>query len=60
MEKRKNKYKGLCFMIYMTESELKTVGQVKANTIILGDCLKVLPYIADSSISAMITDLPYG
>jgi DNA modification methylase len=47
-------------MIYMTESELKTVGQVKANTIILGDCLKVLPYIADSSISAIITDLPYG
>jgi DNA modification methylase len=44
----------------LNESELKAVGQVKANTLILGDCLKVMPYVADGSVDAIITDLPYG
>ncbi len=44
----------------LNQGDLKDVGQVKANSVILGDCLKVMPYIADGSIDAIITDLPYG
>lgn len=40
--------------------ELETVGEVKANTLVLGDCLAAMKYIADGSINAIITDLPYG
>jgi DNA modification methylase len=43
-----------------TQEELKTVGEVKANSLILGDCLQVMPYIASGSVDAIITDLPYG
>lgn len=48
------------YMQILREDELTTIGQVKANSLILGDCLKVMPYIADGSIDAIITDLPYG
>jgi DNA modification methylase len=51
---------GLSFVKYLKESELKSVGEVERDTLILGDCLKVMPYIADGSVSAIITDLPYG
>ncbi len=40
--------------------ELKDVGRVKANTLIHGDCLEIMPYIADGSIDAIIADPPYG
>lgn len=40
--------------------ELRTVGEVKANALVFGDCLEAMKYIADSSINAIITDLPYG
>ena len=42
------------------EKELLNVGEVKRNTIIRGDCLKAMSHIADNSIDAIITDLPYG
>ncbi len=47
-------------MQILRQDELKAVGQVKANSLILGDCLKVVPYIAGGSVDAIITDLPYG
>ena len=37
-----------------------SVGKVEQNTLIHGDCLNVMQYIADGSIDAIITDLPYG
>lgn len=40
--------------------DLKAVGEVKANTLVLGDCLEAMKYIADGSIDAIIADLPYG
>jgi DNA modification methylase len=43
-----------------TQDEIRAVGRVEANSLILGDCLEVLPYLADSSIDAIITDVPYG
>ena len=48
------------YMQTLTQDELRAVGQVKANTLVLGDCLKVMPYIADGSMDAIIADLPYG
>ena len=44
----------------LTQGELETVGRISANTIILGDCLDVMPYIADGSVNAIIADPPYG
>lgn len=40
--------------------ELKAVGEVKANTLVLGDCLEAMKYIADASIDMVLADLPYG
>jgi len=40
--------------------ELETVGEVKANTLVLGDCLEAMKYIADGSVDAIVADLPYG
>ena len=44
----------------LTLEEVRAIGQVTANTLILGDCLEVMPYLAAGSIDAIITDLPYG
>lgn len=44
----------------MDMSELKDIGRVEANTLIRGDCLEVMPYIAGGSIDAIIADPPYG
>lgn len=44
--------------------ESKTVGQAGYNseTVVLyqGDCLEVMSVIEDSSVDAIIADLPYG
>jgi DNA modification methylase len=42
------------------QEELKTVGQVKPNSLIQGDCLEVMKFLADKSIDMVICDLPYG
>lgn len=42
-----------------TLEEIKTVGQVSANTVIHGDCLEAMKYIADNSIDLILTDPPY-
>lgn len=39
---------------------LKTVGEVEANTLVLGDCLEAMKYIADASVDMVLADLPYG
>lgn len=44
----------------LTTSELKAVGQVKPNSVILGDCLDAMRFIADNSINLILCDLPYG
>lgn len=43
-----------------TAGELPSVGEIKANALIQGDCLEVMPYLADGSFHAIIVDLPYG
>lgn len=40
--------------------ELETVGKVKPNSIIHGDCLEAMKFIADESIDMVLCDLPYG
>ena len=60
MERNQGKHKGLYILNILQEEELKAVGQVKQNTLIHGNCMNILPYIADGSIDAIITDLPYG
>jgi len=42
------------------QEELKSVGQVKPNSLILGDCLEAMKFIADKSIDMVNCDLPYG
>lgn len=43
-----------------TLEEIETVGQVAANTVIHGDCLGAMKYIADKSVDMILCDLPYG
>jgi DNA modification methylase len=59
MEKHKRKDTRLLLHKILEEKEL-SVGKVGQNTLIHGDCLNVMPYIASGSIDAIITDLPYG
>lgn len=48
-------------MKLFTESEVITNHmEVTPNTLILGDCLEVMKYIPEKSISMILTDLPYG
>ena len=42
------------------QEELKTVGEVKPNSLIQGDCLQVMKFLADKSIDLILADLPYG
>ena len=46
--------------MYKTIKQDEIVGEVQQDTLIRGDCLRVMPYIADGSVDAIITDLPYG
>lgn len=45
---------------FLREQELKTVGQIGPNTLIHGDCLRVMPYLRDASVDCVIADPPYG
>lgn len=40
--------------------ESKTVGRASDYTLYHGDCLEILPCIADGSVDAIIADPPYG
>jgi DNA modification methylase len=42
------------------QEEITTVGQVKPNSLIQGDCLEVMKFLADKSIDMVLCDLPYG
>ena len=59
MARDEKKHKGLFIMIIKQE-ELKTVGEVKPNSLIQGDCLQVMKFLADKSIDLILADLPYG
>jgi DNA modification methylase len=37
-----------------------SVGEVKLNSVIQGDCLEVMKLLADKSIDMVLCDLPYG
>jgi len=40
--------------------ELKTIGRVKPNSLIHGDCLEGMKFLADKSIDMVLCDPPYG
>jgi DNA modification methylase len=42
------------------QEEITSVGQVKPNSLIQGDCLEVMKFLADKSIDMVLCDLPYG
>lgn len=44
----------------LTLEELETVRQVEPNSLIHGDCLEAMKFIADKSIDMILCDLPYG
>src|SRR5690242_2447180 len=38
----------------------ENISAINPNTLLLGDCLAVMEHIPDSSVDAIICDLPYG
>ena len=40
--------------------EIKTVGQIPADSLVNADCLEAMVYIPDGSIDMVLCDLPYG
>jgi len=59
MARNEKKYKGFFNMIIIKQEELKSVGEVKPNSLIQGNCLQVMKFIADESIDMVLCDLPY-
>lgn len=47
-------------MQYLTYKECKDTGKVEPDSIILGDCLDILPFIPDNSVHCVLVDLPYS
>ena len=47
-------------MYTLSLQELKTIGEVKPDTLIHGDCLDAMQYIRSGSIDMILCDLPYG
>lgn len=41
-------------------AEVQAIGEIKANSLILGDCLEIMPHIEDKSVDMILADLPYG
>jgi DNA modification methylase len=37
-----------------------SVGEVKPNSVLQGDCLEIMKLLADKSIDMVLCDLPYG
>ena len=50
----------IILMNFKTLEDIENVGQVTANTVIHGDCLEAMKYIADKSVDMVLCDLPYG
>lgn len=46
--------------IYNAIEEVRSQGQIEANALLNGDCLKVMKYIPSGSIDMVLCDLPYG
>lgn len=46
--------------ILTTTKELRSIGEVKPNSLVQGDCLEAMKFIADKSIDLILCDLPYG
>ena len=46
--------------MFIKQEEITTVGEVKPNSLIQGDCLQVMKFLADKSIDLILADLPYG
>ena len=44
----------------MIIKQKEIIGQVKPNSLIQGECLEVMKFIAEKSIDMIICDLPYG
>ena len=44
----------------LTIKELETVGKLEPNSLILGDCLRAMKFVAEESVDLILCDLPYG
>ena len=47
-------------MKILSLEELVNVGEVEPHSLIQGDCLEAMKFIADKSIDLILCDLPYG
>ena len=56
----KRQYKKLFYMNIIKLEQLTTVGEVKPNSLIQGNCLEAMKFLADKSIDMILCDLPYG
>lgn len=46
--------------IYENIKKLESVGEVKPNSLIHGECIEAMRFLADKSIDMILADLPYG
>lgn len=44
----------------LSQKDLPNVGKIGPDTLVRGDCLDVMAYLADGSIDLVLADLPYG
>jgi len=47
-------------MEFLTIENIKNDKIVKPNSLILGDCFEVMPFISDKSVDMILADLPFG
>ena len=64
MKKRRKQneteYKLLFMMNIIELKNLQSVGEVKPNSLIHGECIEAMRFLADKSIDMILADLPYG
>ena len=46
--------------VYRSLNQIKSRGFIVPNSMILGDCLEVMPFIKDNEVDFCLTDPPYG
>ena len=56
----KNTVINIRFIYMKIITDITAVGQVEPNSIIQGDCLEAMKFIADKSVDMILCDLPYG
>ena len=60
LKQNETEYKLLFMMNIIELKNLQSVGEVKPNSLIHGECIEAMRFLADKSIDMILADLPYG